>query len=53
MQERILIIGNGGREYAIGLALKQDSRIESLYFAPGNGATHNLGQNLSYRDTQY
>lgn len=52
MQERILIIGNGGREYAIGLALKQDSRIESLYFAPGNGATHNLGQNLSYKNTQ-
>ena len=28
MQERILIVGNGGREYAIGLALKQDSRVE-------------------------
>ncbi|RDU59560.1 phosphoribosylamine--glycine ligase [Helicobacter marmotae] len=49
MQERILIIGNGGREYAMGLALKQDSRIAALYFAPGNGGTSQLGSNLSYK----
>lgn len=52
MQERILIIGNGGREYAIGLALKADTRIEALYFAPGNGATSKLGKNLPYKNTQ-
>ena len=46
----ILIIGAGGREYSIGLALKQDKNVERLYFAPGNGATDNLGKNLNIND---
>ena len=45
--KNILIIGAGGREYSIGLALKQDKNVERLYFAPGNGATDNLGKNLN------
>lgn len=44
--ESILIIGSGGREYALGRALAADSRIKQLYFAPGNGATSALGINL-------
>lgn len=46
MQENVLIIGNGGREYAMGLVLKNDKRIDKLYFAPGNGGTHLLGVNI-------
>ena len=46
----ILIIGSGGREYSIGVALKNDTEVKSLYFAPGNGATDNLGTNLSIKD---
>jgi len=46
----ILIIGAGGREYSIGMALKKDKSVEKLYFAPGNGATDNLGENLSISD---
>jgi len=46
----ILIIGSGGREYSIGLALKKDKNVDSLYFAPGNGATHNLGENITIKD---
>lgn len=46
MQENILIIGNGGREYAMGLVLKNDRRVGGLYFAPGNGGTHTLGINI-------
>lgn len=42
----ILIIGNGGREYAIGLRLKQDENVKKIYFSPGNGATKNLGENI-------
>jgi len=42
----ILIIGSGGREYSIGLALQKDENVEKLYFAPGNGATDQLGENL-------
>lgn len=46
----ILIIGSGGREYSIGLALKKDKNVEKIYFAPGNGATDALGENLSISD---
>lgn len=52
MQEHILIIGNGGREYAMGLALSQDKRVQKLYFAPGNGATTRLGVNLVSKTPQ-
>lgn len=43
----ILIIGSGGREYSIGLALKKDKNVEKIYFAPGNGATDALGENIA------
>ncbi len=46
----ILIIGAGAREYSIGLALKRDKSVNKLYFAPGNGATPNLGENLDISD---
>ncbi|MBD3788790.1 MAG: phosphoribosylamine--glycine ligase [Campylobacterales bacterium] len=46
----ILIIGSGGREYSIGLALKKDKNVERIFFAPGNGATDELGENLSIND---
>ncbi len=46
----ILIIGAGGREYSIGLALKKDDDVEKLYFAPGNGATDKMGENISISD---
>lgn len=46
----ILVIGSGGREYAIGLRLTQDSTKHNLFFAPGNGATANLGQNVDIKD---
>ena len=42
----VLIIGAGGREYSIGMALQKDEKVDSLYFAPGNGATDELGTNL-------
>lgn len=43
----ILVIGSGGREYAIGRVLLQDEAVEKIYFSPGNGATSELGENLS------
>jgi len=45
-----LIIGAGGREYSIGMALKKDKSVEKLYFALGNGATDELGENLDISD---
>ncbi len=44
----VLVIGSGGREYSIGLALKRDKKVSKIYFAPGNGATTTLGENIQY-----
>ena len=46
----ILIIGAGGREYSIGLAMSRDDSVDSIYFAPGNGATDELGTNIDISD---
>ena len=46
----ILVVGSGGREFSIGRMLKKDSVVEKLYFAPGNGATDTLGENISIKD---
>jgi len=48
----ILIVGSGGREYSIGLALSRDKAVNRLYFAPGNGATDTLGENINIKDYQ-
>ena len=46
----ILIVGSGGREYSIGLALKRDENVDKLYFSPGNGASDELGENVAIDD---
>jgi phosphoribosylamine--glycine ligase len=42
----VLIVGSGGREYSIGLALSKEEKVNNIYFAPGNGATENIGKNI-------
>ena len=42
----VLVIGSGGREHAIGWKLKKSKRCGSLFFAPGNGGTADLGINV-------
>ncbi len=46
----ILIIGSGGREYSIGLAIQNSPKLHKLFFAPGNGATNALGTNINISD---
>ena len=46
----IVIVGSGAREYAIGLALQKECRVEGIYFYPGNGATHKLGKNIDFKN---
>ncbi len=46
----VMVVGSGGREYSIGLALSKDPAVETLYFCPGNGATGNLGTNVAIKD---
>ncbi len=47
---KILILGSGGREYSIGLAIKNEQEVHELFFQPGNGATDNLGTNINIKD---
>ena len=42
----ILIVGSGGREYTIGLKIKESPKLSKLYFIPGNGGTRLLGENI-------
>ncbi len=45
----ILILGSGGREYSIGLAIYKE-KAHNLFFMPGNGATSKLGENINISD---
>ena len=45
-KNKILIIGSGGREHAIGWKLAQSPLVEKIFFAPGNAGTELLGQNV-------
>ena len=44
---KILIIGNGGREHAIGIKLLKDNPSVELFFAKGNGGTAAIGKNIN------
>jgi phosphoribosylamine--glycine ligase len=50
-KQKILIIGSGGREHAIGWKISQSPRCGELYFAPGNAGTLNLGINVDIKAT--
>lgn len=43
---RILVVGGGGREHALAWALRRDLPEATLYAAPGNPGTAELGTNL-------
>ena len=44
---KILIIGSGGREHALGWKIKQSPKVEKIYFAPGNAGTQAIGENIT------
>jgi len=47
----VLIIGSGGREHALGWKIAQSPNVGKLYFAPGNGGTRELGENVNIAAT--
>lgn len=49
----ILIIGSGGREHAFAWKLRQSSKLDQLFIAPGNAGTAGLGQNLAIDTTDF
>ncbi len=50
-KNKILIIGGGGREHAIGWKVAQSSRVEKIFFAPGNAGTEDIGTNVDIKAT--
>jgi len=42
---RVLVIGSGGREHALALALARDPGVAEVHAAPGNPGTASLGRN--------
>jgi phosphoribosylamine--glycine ligase len=49
---KILIIGNGGREHAIGIKLLKDNPDAELFFAKGNGGTASIGTNINSQSVE-
>lgn len=42
----VLLIGSGGREHALALALSKSKTLNKLFCAPGNTGTKNLAENI-------
>jgi phosphoribosylamine--glycine ligase len=49
---KILIIGSGGREHAVGWKVAQSERAGEIFFAPGNAGTTKIGTNVSINATE-
>lgn len=43
---KILIVGSGGREHALGWKISQSPLLEKLYCAPGNAGTRSIAENV-------
>ncbi len=51
--KKILIVGNGGREHALGWKLGQSEEVSEVIFAPGNaGTSEGKGRNLPIDGTK-
>lgn len=44
----ILILGNGGREHALAVKIKESPQCDKLFVAPGNGGTASIAQNVTF-----
>ena len=45
-RRNVLVVGNGAREHALAWKLRQSSRVDRLFCAPGNGGTSAIAENV-------
>lgn len=45
---RVLLVGSGGREHALAMALAHSPNLSALYISPGNPGTAQYGTNISH-----
>lgn len=50
---KILLLGSGGREHALGWKIAQSPKVEKLYIAPGNAGTNEVGTNVDINATDF
>jgi phosphoribosylamine---glycine ligase len=50
---KVLLLGSGGREHAIGSKLIGSPLLSQLYIAPGNAGTARIGTNVPMRATDF
>ena len=51
MGKKLLIVGSGGREHALGWKLKQSPKVSKIFIAPGNAGTSMIGDNVAIKAT--
>lgn len=50
---KVMILGSGGREHALGWKLAQSSILRELFVAPGNAGTATLGTNVDLNPADF
>lgn len=50
---KVLLLGSGGREHALGWKIAKSPKVEKLYIAPGNAGTKEVGTNVDIKATDF
>ena len=50
---KVLLLGSGGREHALGWKISQSPKVKELYIAPGNAGTSEIGINVDIQATDF
>ncbi|MGB0432263.1 MAG: phosphoribosylamine--glycine ligase, partial [Bacteroidia bacterium] len=50
---KILVLGSGGREHALAVAICKSKLCEKVFIAPGNGGTDAIGENVNINPNNF